>query len=164
MSTAWWYGDIIIKAKKEHTSLEDGLINNGLYLFHQKDTLDYFIFYGPQHFSRMISNDPKWMVNIREKAASKGISVEEMLKLDALYIFRQNYPGLFKLNQGLEAVEKRIYTQPEILDSLNHEAAFYKWDPASFIRIKAWQIYQEEEIQRTCKSIMDDPAWLEHVR
>jgi hypothetical protein len=164
MLTAPWYADIIIKAEKKHISLEEALIEDGKYLFHQQDTAGYLINYGPEHFIRNISANPGWMANIREKAAGKGISAEEMLKIDALYTFRQKFPGLYYLNQGLEAVEKRIYSQPEILYSLKLEADFYRWDEASFIRLKAWQIFKAEEIQKTCRDILNNPAWLEHVQ
>jgi len=159
-----WYGDIINKAAQKHILLEEALIEEGKFIFYRDDTVNYLINYGPEHFSGIISGDPGWMGHIREKAGKNGISVEEMLKIDALYIFKQNYPGLFELNQGLAAVEKRIYSQPEVLDRLRLEAASYRWDPASFIKIKAWQLYQEEEIQKTCQVIRLDPAWLEHVR
>jgi hypothetical protein len=159
-----WYGDIISKAEQKHISLEEALINEGKFLLYRDDTVNYLVNYGPEHFSRIISGDPGWMEYIREKALKKGISVEEMLKADALYIFQQNHPGLFELNQGSEAVEARLYSEPEVLDSLGREAAFYCWNPASFIRIKAWQIYQEEEIQKTCEVIRHDPTWLEHVK
>jgi hypothetical protein len=164
METESWYTDLIIKAEKKDTTLENVLYEEGKYLEYQSDTLDYFINYGPEYFSRIISGDTTWMKSIREKAASKGISEEEMLRLDALYIFRQNYPGLFELYEGLEAVIARIYTQPELLDSLYFEAASYRWDSPSFIRLKAWQIYKSEQIQNTCQSIRNDPHWLEHVR
>ena len=65
---------------------------------------------------------------------------------------------------GLAAVEKQIYARPETFDSMSREAAFYRWDATSFIHIKAWQIYQEEEIQKNCRIIQNDSAWLEHVR
>jgi hypothetical protein len=164
MSTPEWYADMINKAEKEHTTLEDILYRNGLYLFSLKDTVDYFINYGPQHFSRSISRDPHWMVNIHEQAVQKGISDDEMLQEAALFTFKQDYPGLYQLNRGLEAEESSIYADPGLLDSLKAEAAMYRCDPASLIRIKAWQLYEAEEIQRTCKYILDDPVWLEHVR
>ncbi len=155
---------MIIKAEKKHISLEEALIQEGKFMFYRNDTLDYFINYGPEYFSRIISGDTVWMEYIREKALNKGISADEMLKLDALYIFKQNYPGLFELIPGPGVNGKTHLFQPRTLDSLKREAAFYSWDLASFIRIKAWQIYKEEEIQKTCQAILHDPAWLEQVR
>jgi hypothetical protein len=164
MQTDSWYNEIISKAEKKHLSLEIALIEEGKFMYYRKDTIDYFINYGPEYFSRVISGDTAWMSHIREKAVNKNISAEEMLKLDAIYIFKQNYPGLFEMNQGLEATEKRIYIEPRTLDSLGREAAFYRWDRASYIRIKAWQIYNDQEIRKTCRVILNDPAWLESVR
>jgi len=159
-----WYQDIINKAEQKRSSLEETLIEEGKFMLYRDDTLHYMINYGQEHFSRIISGNPGWMEYVREKAAKNGISVEEMLKINALYIFKENYPGLFELNQGLAAAEKRIYAQPEVFDNLKLQAASYRWEPASFIKIKAWQIYKEEEIKRTCEVIHLDPGWLEHIR
>jgi hypothetical protein len=164
MTTPEWYADIINKAPKEHSTLEDFLISNGLYLLSQKDTAVYFINYGPRHFSNTISRDPHWMAVLHEQAVQKGISDDEMLKNAALLTFKQNYPGLYELNRGLEAVEADIYRHPGLLDSLRSEAASYRFDTALFIRIKAWQMYKLQEVQRTCQSILNDPQWLQHVR
>jgi hypothetical protein len=159
-----WYNDMINKASQRHIPLEEALVTDGKFLLSQKDTLTYMVNYGPEHFSQVISGDYKWMQSIREKAVKNGITTEEMLKTDALYIFKENYPGLYEMNQGLEAVEKRIYNQPGTIDSLKREAAFYRWNEASFIHLAAWQIYREEDIARTSMAIRNDPNWLEHVK
>jgi hypothetical protein len=164
MSTPEWYADIINKAKKEHFTLEDFLINNGLYLYHQKDTLDFLIDYGPLSYSTMISSDTHWVANIHNQAVLNGISYDEMLKKAALFTFKQNYPRLYELNRGLETVEEDIYKQRGLLDSLRSEAASYRFDSAVFIRIKAWQMYKAQEVQRTSQAILNDPVWLEQVR
>jgi hypothetical protein len=159
-----WYTELINKADKKHISLEEALILDAEYLFNEQDTVDYLINYGPGYFRRIISQDSSWMANIREKAAVKGISPDEMLSIEALYNFKHNYPGLYELNRGLEAMEGRIYKQPGLPDSLRSEAASYRFDPALFIRIKAWQMYKAEEIEKTRRTIMNDPHWLGHVK
>jgi hypothetical protein len=37
-------------------------------------------------FMEEIKNDPEWLKSIEKKAAEKGISVEEMIRLDAEYM------------------------------------------------------------------------------
>jgi len=159
-----WYEDIIVKAALKHTTLEEALVAEGKFMFYQDDTAGYMINYGPEHFRQIIANDTGWMTHICQKADKRNISPDEMLNSDALYIFEQAFPGLFKLNRGMATVEERLNSDPGVLDSLKLEAATFHWDPASFIRIKAWQIYEEEEIRKSCHAIRNDPSWLESVR
>jgi hypothetical protein len=159
-----WYENIITSAGEKHISLEEALILNGKYVYHYNDTAGYLINFGQEHFRYTIADDPAWMEQIREKAKQRNISTDEMLHEDALYIFKKDFPGLFELNQGLSEMEKSINTDIKLLDSLRLEASSYRFDPATFIRIKAWQFYKEKEIQKTCNAIRSDPSWLEDVR
>jgi hypothetical protein len=163
MQVATWYEEMIKKAERKHISLEEILITEGKFMYFQDDTAGYMINYGPEHFSQIIANDTGWMSHIREKAKKRNISSDEMLYADALYIFQQDYPGLFEFNRGMTAVEERLYSDQKVLDSLKMEAESFYWDPESFIRIKAWRIYQEEEIRKSCNAIRSDSAWLGEV-
>jgi hypothetical protein len=163
MQVDYWYNDVIKKAEKKHISLEDALVDEGKYLYFRDDTAGYMINYGPEHFDRIIADDAGWMESIREKAIQKNIPVDEMLKADGLYIFQQDYPGLYEINRGLTGAEERLYSDPAAINSLKREADSYYFDQNAFIRLKAWQIYKEEEIQKTCNAIRTDSAWLASV-
>lgn len=164
MQVETWYEGMIEKAAENGISLEKSLIEEGKFMFHQDDTLAYMLNYGPGHFRQIIENEPEWMEHVRTKAAEKHISTKEMLEADALYIFNQNYPGLYKLNRGMTAMEERIHSDPAMQDSIMLQADSFHINIELFIRIKAWQLYQEEEIQKTMLAIRNDPAWLEHVK
>ncbi len=43
-----------------------------------------------QEYIDKISNDPKWMIQIKEKAKQRRISVEEMIEIDAEYMYNQD--------------------------------------------------------------------------
>ncbi len=158
-----WYNDVIKKAGKNHISLEDALVAEGKYLYFFSDTAGYMINYGPVHYSRIIADDPRWMESVREKAKQQNIPVDEMLNTDGLYIFQKDYPGLYDINRGLTGAEERLYSDPAAINSLKREADSYNFDQNAFIRLKAWQIYKEEEIQKTCNAIRTDSAWLASV-
>jgi hypothetical protein len=164
MQVAPWYEKIIESARGKHISLEEALILNGKYMYHYNDTAAYLINFGSEHFSNSIADDPSWMAQIREKANRRNISTDEMLQEDARYFFKKDFPGLYEMNEGLSDMEKRIYADIKLSDSLELEAGLYRFDPAVFIRIKAWQFYKEEEIQKTCNAIRSDPSWLEDVK
>jgi len=159
-----WYNDMIEKAVKKQVSLEDALITEAKFLYHQKDTLGYMVNYGLENFSQVIANDTGWMSYIRTKAEQQNKSEDEMLLADAAYIFNKKYHGLYELYQGLSATKERIYSSPAVLDSLKQEAEIYHFDLESFIRIKAWEIYAESEIQKTVENIRKDPSWYEHIK
>jgi hypothetical protein len=163
MQVAPWYAEVIKKADKKGLSLEDALIEDGKYLFLKDDTLGYMVNYGPEHFSNIISNDPKWMGYIRQKAKERQVSTEEMLLSDALYIFRQDFPGLYELNRGMEKIKDSIYSNPALLKTIKDEAGQFRFDQAIYIRIKAWQMFRETEINKTVNAILSDPPWLKDV-
>jgi len=64
----------------------------------------------------------------------------------------------------MAAMEDGIHSDQMMLDSLKLQAASFNFEPKLFIRIKALQLYQEEEIQKTMRAIRNDPSWLEHVK
>jgi hypothetical protein len=163
MQVASWYENIINKAGQKGIKLEDALIEEGKYLFHKDDTLAYMVNYGPEHFKNIIANDPGWMKYIVEKAKENKVTTEETLVSDALYIFKQDFAGLFELNRGVEKVKVKIYSDPLLLDSLKREADLYCYDHSTFIQIKAWQLFRESEINATIHAILHDPPWFRDV-
>lgn len=163
MQVAPWYNQMISKAEKRNIPLEDILNSEGKFMVLQEDTLDYMLNYGVEHFSNIISGDPGWMAHVEKKARERGIPVEEMLEDDALYIFNKDFPGLFELNRALNETILRIYSDKLLLDSLEKEAARYYQEPSSFIKLKAWQIYRDQEIEKSCEAIRKDEGWYRDV-
>ncbi|MBW6460852.1 MAG: hypothetical protein K0B08_09780 [Bacteroidales bacterium] len=154
------FDGIIEKAQHKGISLEAALQMEGRYMIYNNNRTEFMIRFGPEHFKRIISQDPGWMKHIREKAAGQGVAVEETLLKDALYIFEQEYPVLYEMNRDIEELKERISAG----DSILLEAAQYRFDPGVFMDIAAARIYREEEIARTSYAIRSDPTWLEHVR
>jgi hypothetical protein len=164
MQVAPWYADMIKKADDWHISLEEALIKDGKYLYHQSDTTGYMIDFGLEHYKQVISGDPGWMVHIRDKAKQQNKAVDEVLTADALSIFRKDYPGLCELNRAKAAIEIRLNSDAAASDNLRREAEVFRFDPGIYIRIKAGQILTEEEIGKTIHAIENDPSWLEDVK
>jgi hypothetical protein len=164
MQVETWYQRMIDKSSEKKTSLEDILITEGRYLFQREDTIAYLVHYGPWHYSRIIENDTGWMAYVEEKALKEKVSLEQMLNSHALFAFMKEYPEPYKLNRGMTAMEEWIYSDHAMLSKLTHEAGGYGFDQAAFIRIKAWQLFRDEEIGRTCQAIRNDAAWLEIVK
>jgi len=155
-----WYDGIIEKAQNKGIYLEEALQEEGRYMIYNNNRAEFMIRYGPEHFKRIISQDSGWMDHIREKAAGQGLTEDEMLLKDALYVFQQEYPALYEMNRGIAEVKERI----SLRDSILLKAAQYRFDPGVFTVIAATRIYREEEIARISNAIRSDPVWLEHVR
>jgi len=164
MQVESWYEKMIEKAMENDNPLEDALITEGKYLFLEDDTLAYMVNFGPEHFSRIIENDTGWMAYVKDKAKQENVPVKQMLHSNALYTFSQDYPAIYELNRGMTAMEKWIYSDQEILDDLKKQADSFRFDPGLFIRIKAWQLYRDEEIRKSILAIRDDQEWLEAVK
>jgi len=123
----------------------------------------YMVNYGPWHYSSMIENEEGWMDFVRNQAQQNNQSVDDALLSNALYAFRQDFPGYYELNRGLTAMEEWIFSDAPVYNSLVQEADSLGFDPEQYIHLKAWQWYRDEEINRSITAIRSDPAWLKDV-
>lgn len=159
-----WYNDVIVKAKKNGISLEDALILDARYVYNMDDTAGFMIRFGPLYYRRMISNDPGWTAKIREKAAGQGISEDEMLEKDALFMFRQNYPSFYEMNRAITAKEEALQADPAAMDSVNRMSEQYRFDKEQMLWLCAERGYREDEINRISQIIRSDEKWLADVK
>jgi hypothetical protein len=70
----------------------DGGLNNFGFGFFDKLISNYQNFNVPEGAMKYITsmkNDPKWLSHIEEKAKANGISLDEMIKRDAIYMYNQ---------------------------------------------------------------------------
>ncbi|MBP6872799.1 MAG: hypothetical protein KBC43_12390 [Bacteroidales bacterium] len=163
MTVEEWFEKMITKAGYKHATLEEILIDEGKYLYHMSDTAGFMIRYGEEYFRKMISGDRKWMGHIEEKAARRGIPVEDMLVEDALFVFKEKHPELYKLNRSLESVRKHILANPDTLALLREEARNYHFDPDLYLQHRAWEIVHRDEVAKTERAIRQYAPWLEDV-
>lgn len=68
-----------------------------------------------------IFKTPAWLNDVKRKAAEKNITVEEMAKLDAVYIYETDYcrPEVIELT---EETKKRIFNTPEWVEQIKAKA------------------------------------------
>ncbi len=159
-----WYADVIEKARINGISLEEALVLDAKYVYHLDDTASFMIRYGPWYYSRMISNDPAWMRSIREKAVSQGITEQQMLEKDALYLFQKNFPDYYDINRGIDKMQAGLRTDLTRLDSIRKVAGFYRFDEEELLWITAREIYVQGEVRRISDIIRQDKKWLEDVK
>jgi len=159
-----WFAEVIEKGKKNNITFEEALIRDARYIYNMDDTAAFMIRYGMDYYRQAITGNPDWLASIREKAKTQGLTEEEMLEKDVLYIFKEKYPAYFELNQGILSKMASIKTDPALMDSVSSLAAWYRFDEAELLWLMARQMYFEDEISRISGIIRNDEKWLEQVR
>lgn len=85
-NTPDWLSKVKAKAREKNISLEEMVANDAEYLYETSYCNQEVISYTEQTKER-IRKDKGWMKQIEAKAMDKKISVEEMLELDAKYLY-----------------------------------------------------------------------------
>ena len=82
-----------------------------------------------------IKGDTVWMKTISEKASKAGVSIEEMIKIDAEYIEFQE--------AEIVKIENQIITDKKWLDMVKQKATEQNVTVEEMIRADAYYIYQK---------------------
>jgi hypothetical protein len=77
------------------------------------------------------------MRTIREKAEAKGISVEEMIRLDAEFILASDHPEAYQKYVQIRDYSSMILQDSMLLEKTKKEAAYYLLDVEEMVFIKA---------------------------
>jgi hypothetical protein len=101
---------------------------------------------------------------IREKARTRGISEQEMLELDALYMFQKRYPVYYELHRGIMAVRNEISEDSAMMSSISQQSHYYHFDIDEMIWATARQTFRENELRRISDLIRKDEKWLAQVK
>lgn len=95
-STPTWMADISKKAKMNGVSVDEQIKMDALYIYNSDYGRPEIIELTEDNKVRIL-NTPLWIEQIKKKAKEKNISFEEMLELDAKYIYAtEQRPSLKK--------------------------------------------------------------------
>ena len=164
MMHAPWYDELIEKANLKGITLEEELIIEAKYLIYKEDTAEFMIRYGDNYYKNSIAGFPDWMDAIREKARTRGISEQEMLELDALYMFQKRYPVYYELHRGIMAVRNEISEDSAMMNSISQQSLYYHFDIGEMNWAMARQTFRENELRRISDLIRKDEKWLAQVK
>ena len=109
-----WFDVVIKKAKEKKMTLGDKLREDGNYVFMTNEKENFMICKGLEYYAEKIKGTPKWFAAVKEKAKKKGITVDEMIQLEAEYIFKKEYPEQFAVNKAIRD-QKEIILSDSIL-------------------------------------------------
>ena len=155
---------LVARAKEGNEPLDELIWENAYFLFMEKEWADFMMLHGLERQVEIIRNDSTWYGHIIEKATEQDIPVTEMLRRDAEYVFRQNYPDLFRINEGIRSKRNEIFIYQETSQEWDHLMKEYYLKSYRAQEVLAQQLYFEERIGGFEEAIRNDKAWFEHVR
>ncbi len=109
-----WFDIVIEKAKLKNMSLGDKLKEDANYVFRINDKEDFMILKGSEYYTEKIKGTPEWFKSIKKKAERKDISVDELILLEADYLFKKEYPELFSKYKAIRDQKEIILNDPSL--------------------------------------------------
>lgn len=138
------FASLLNKSAKNNISLEELLWAEAKYQFRRDDKKAYLQFFGPGWFEAVITADKKWSDAVAAKAKKRNISFDEMLYLDADYIFKQQYPGLHQKYHRTNYFKSMIKKDSSKLEQAKNLADFYHCPIERVIQYQAEMLVEEE--------------------
>ena len=105
------------------------------------DLKAYLSLKGPQYYSDKIRSDQSWFNNIKKKAKEKGLTEEEMLRIDSKYMLWQNHPEVATRYFQIKEAEAAIRDDSIAMNKIRREAKQMFLTIDEMVRYKAGKIY-----------------------
>lgn len=167
-----WFDDVAAKAGAQGIGLEEAMRKEAYYQSWVQEPETFLTWFGREHFQSLISNDPTWAASIKAKALAENVSFEIQLEKDADYVFENEYPQLFRLNQLIEKHKLAILSDSVWLAQIADKATYYNMPVDEMVKVDAEYLARQEQIKSPSREeriryfeelIQGDPAWLESV-
>ncbi|MCD4696938.1 MAG: hypothetical protein K8S16_11940 [Bacteroidales bacterium] len=91
-----WIDKVIAKAESGNIPFEIMLEREANYMYNYKEPENYMTFRGQSHFEESIRADGNWLNLVNGKAKERGVSLDEMVFLEADYMFKTNHPEAYE--------------------------------------------------------------------
>jgi hypothetical protein len=180
-----YYGDKFVKDLnlREEVEQQDVIFfmstERFLYKFDRGFVDDLFAIYGVEYsrnrltrYKTAIANLDSWFADVIEKAKTRGISLGEMLELDARYMLWQEDPEQYHSLLGPGAVVNNIRENPEWLNTVREKAGEEGISPDSALMAEAMFIMQKDHpealkkylrIEEIKTAITADSSWHAYI-
>lgn len=132
------------KALKENLDFEEQLLKDADYVFQEKFPEAWKKYHALELNITRIKNDPVWMVAIEQKARSQYLSIDEMIKIDAEYLFQQQPPVDAERETKIKEYERLIRSDEKWLSAVKIKAGERKVSLDEMIRLDAEYMADEE--------------------
>jgi len=97
-----------------------------------------------QNIIEEINNTPGWLNDIKKKAKNNNISIEQQIKMDALYIYDVDY-GRKEVIELTEETKTRIFNTPEWIEQIKKKAKEKNLSFEEMVELDAKYIYVTEQ-------------------
>jgi len=140
-----WVAELIKESDRKGLSLAEVLDQHAQFVFLTNDPETFYGTYGPEPIIKNILSDEAWYKKINESADEMGISVEQRMKDEALFILKNDHPAaLAKYNRIKQLMFNIRY------DSIWHantvgKASRYFMTEEEMVRAEAEYVYQMEQ-------------------
>lgn len=158
-----WFNEMIEHSQTSGEPLGNILWREAKYQLYLDDKFEYMLRYGQEYLEGVIRDDSAWLDQVRQKATAKGISVEEMVTMDAIYMFNLNYPEISQIYTGIRDQYEEIAKNAVLSDSLLSIVKKYQLSDETARFGLACNLYREQRLQQIKRSILSDYNWSEHV-
>ncbi|MBN1598161.1 MAG: hypothetical protein JW894_07690 [Bacteroidales bacterium] len=98
-----------------------------------------------RYYKKAILNTPEWYENIKEKATDRGISVDSMMVIDALFLIESEKAKTRKVIKDVDYFKKAIYSSPEWLEKIKKKAKRKGISTDSMVVLDAIFLVEEEK-------------------
>lgn len=139
-STDPWFNNILQQTRKSKLSLEQTIQSNAIYQLRIQDFETAIRILGADIFIDNILEDESWLKNIEKKASEQDISVDSMIKVDALWLFQKSYPELYLENIAAKAIKRQYRTDSLLLRDLQLKYKDYYLPDSEAIQIETIEV------------------------
>lgn len=142
-----WIDKVIDKAEKQNTPFFEILEEEAKFVYFNKEPENYMTFRGMQHYTEAIKRDSQWIELVKEKASERGISLDEMIQLEADYMFRTNFPDAYIRYTKIQEYKESIKSDPAWLAHVQEKANYYYFTLEEMLQIEAEYILKSGGFQ-----------------
>ncbi len=135
-----WFDVIIEKAKEKNMTLGEKLKEDGNYIFMVNEKKDFMVLKGGEYYEEKIKNTPDWLKSVKEKAKKKNIPVEKMIRMEANYSFKKEYPEQFKKYNAIRKQKEIILNNSSLVAKTDSIAKQYYMTFDEALQIEAEKI------------------------
>jgi len=142
-----WFDVIIEKAKQENITLGEKLRKDADYIFRITDKEDFMILKGSDYYAEKIRKTPEWLKSVKEKAKVKNISIDEMVRIEADYIFNSEYPVLFSKHKAIRNQKEKILNESSLYAKTDSIAKQYYMTFDEALEIEAEKLAKKQKTE-----------------
>lgn len=170
---AEWFDMLAEKAEKSGKPLETIIRDEAEYTAIQEDFQRYLAWHGVEYFKTVIRKDTAWNTMVEKDALEKNVDYEQHLEANAVWVFANDHPEIFRKYKAVKSTEKQILNDSTWLWQVTQKAEKYRMPlsemiarEAEFMASREFEKVEsyEKQVRTYEELIRKDAVWLEDVK